>query len=646
MLKPEDLKNLPENFMKQMQDLEDYLITEISRRIAKQGELSETAIHQIERAALNGADIKEIEKYVSKVTNAAMKDIDREIRECVDNSIDLDNAIFKRAGYDPVDLAKSASLTKIIEAGLKQTKGELLNITGSMGFEKVLGEGVEGYKEFYQHAMDFSALLVQTGSVDYITATRMVTKKMTDKGLSWVDYASGHTNRVDVAARRAIITGVNQMNSQMTNSLIEQFGAEYVETTAHMGARPDHQIWQGQVFHIGGAKDGYPDFYEATGYGTVTGLCGANCRHSYFMFFPGISERTYTDAQLKNIDPAPITYKGKQYTYYEATQKQRQMETAIRKTKREIVSADASMDKDMFLAKSIRLQTQKAEYKSFSNIANLRVKMERTQEVGYGRSIAQKSVVATKKAPKVIQKDFDITDEGKYTNLRYSGDLEHKIDQYQNYIGHEYATQNFSVRESNTLWDKRIGYIQNTKGYKYINNYMRELIPALDRPGRGVTIRVAKRATRNNALVKDYIGTRKVDEDYLKNVLHLDTRSLFKSKKCKDAGGVPRDVTVPKDADSASIVADMINKLVGTKEGTVTDKAFTSISLSRDLNYFTHYPIRFDIQMPKGTKGLITSNMQESEFLAQNGSSLEILGATVYNDGEKDCIKIFARIVQ
>lgn len=381
MLTPEQLKALPENVVELLQDLEDFLIYDIARRLAKQGELTDTVLHQIGRAAGIGTSIKEIEKAINKTTQAAIDDIDRTIRETIDKSIELDNVIYKKAG-------------------LRQTKKDMYNFTGSMGFTYLQG-GKYLFKpitQFYQDTLDLALFQASTGAVDYKTAVRMATKKMTDNGLTFVDYASGHKNRVDVAARRAILTGVNQMNLRMTDSIMDQLGAEYVETTAHMGARPSHQIWQGRVFHMGGPKNGYLGFEEITGYGTGPGLGGWNCRHSYFAFFPGISERNYTDEQLENIDPPPFRYDGKSFSHYEATQEQRRMETDIRKTKREIAAADGLGDKDLMTAKSIKLNQQVNKYRDFSKTAKMRAKMDRTQAYPeFGRSIAQKASWTVKK---------------------------------------------------------------------------------------------------------------------------------------------------------------------------------------------------------------------------------------------------------
>lgn len=384
MIKPGDLKDLPVNFLDTLREIEDFIIIDVCRRVAKEGQFTDTAIHQIKMAAKHGADIKALEKYISKATGAAIKDIDRQIRSLVADSIEQDNAVYRRAGYDPIDISRSMALSEIVEAGIRQTKGELRNITRSMGFRDMSG-GFTHYRKIFERVMDTTSMLVLTGGMDYISATRIASKRLTENGLEYVNYKTGHFNRVDVAARRAIVTGVNQMAANMNENIIEKLGAEYVEVTAHSGARPDHKEWQGRVFHIGGAKDGYRDFESSTGYGSGAGLCGWNCRHSFFPFFPGISARAYSEYDLANIDPPDFTYNGKRFTYYEATQRQRAYETAIRKTKREILAADSLGDNELALAKSIRLKSQRELYKDFCRKGKLQMQIERTQVLGFDK---------------------------------------------------------------------------------------------------------------------------------------------------------------------------------------------------------------------------------------------------------------------
>ncbi len=165
-----------------------------------------------------------------------------------------------------------------------------------------------------------------------------------------------------------------------------------------MGARPDHQVWQGKVYKLTGSEPGYPNLAEATGYGTGAGLKGWNCRHDFYPFIPGISERAYTDEELNNIDPPPFEYEGKTYDAYEASQMQRRMETEMRKTKRELIGFENAGLDDDYTATAIKLRRQKEYYKDFSGKAGLPLQNERTQVLGFGRKEAQKAVWAEKKS--------------------------------------------------------------------------------------------------------------------------------------------------------------------------------------------------------------------------------------------------------
>ena len=236
----------------------------------------------------------------------------------------------------------------------------------------------------------------------------------------------------------------------------------------------------------------------------------------------------------------------------------------------------------------------------------------------------------------------DITEGGKYGRIKAR-----TADQYAKAIEHDFTTQKLSVKELNQLWQKNGGYIQNSSGYKMINNYLRGVISKIGNPQARITEKVLNRVTKNNSLKKDLIGIRKVDMNYLKNVLGINIDGLVKDGRRMTAQGGARIVSVPKGNASAKRIVDEINRLVGTPEGTVLDKAYTSISLSEDLNFFQHFPVEFELQMPKGTKGLITNNLMESEFITQKGSSIEILGTKVYNNKNKEvCIKIFGKVVQ
>lgn len=398
-LTPKQLEELPENIIKIYQELEDFILEDFSKRLSKVGTITDTAKWQAYRAQEIGVSMENIKKEIERITELSEDEINRLFKECALDSLENDNKIYKNAGLSPLDLENTPFLKKYLESAINQTNKELFNFTQSMGFAEIIN-GKVVYKpiaKYYHDALDFAQFQITSGVTDYRTAVKMAVKRLSDSGIKYVNYDSGWANRLDVAVRRATLTGANQMAQQMTILGMEELGCEYVETSAHAGARPDHARWQGQVFSWKSKDSKYPNFEESTGYGTGSGICGWNCRHSFFPFFPGISTPTYTKKQLDNIDPENIFYNGREYTYYEATQRQRKIETMIRKTKRELILYRGVGLKDEFTNVSIKLQRQKQAYKDFSKAAGIRVKNERHQVLGFDKSISQKSVWARKK---------------------------------------------------------------------------------------------------------------------------------------------------------------------------------------------------------------------------------------------------------
>ena len=389
-LTPEQLKNIPENIVKLYRDLEEFIIDDIARRISKAGEVTSTAKWQLERA--KDLSMDNIEKEIERVLGLANEELENTFKQSALTSVQAESKIYKEAINKEIKIKGNTLLEKVLEAAIKQTKGELKNISQSLGFAQIVN-GKIVYKDiakFYQDSVDLALMQVNSGVLNSNEAIKQAVKKLADSGLRTIDYENGWSNRVDVAVRRAVVTGSNQMCHKMTELTMDELGAEYVETTAHAGARPDHQEWQGQVFCYKGKSDKYPDFVEKTRYGYGDGLGGYNCRHSFYPFFPGISKRAYSEEHLNNIDPEPFEYDGKTYTYYEALQRQRKLETSIRQKKRELITYNAAGLKDDFNNSSILLNRLKSEYKSFSNAGDLTVRNDLMQVYKYGQSISQK----------------------------------------------------------------------------------------------------------------------------------------------------------------------------------------------------------------------------------------------------------------
>lgn len=401
VLTPQELQEISVKLGKITQKFEDALLEDISRRIAKTAGVTDTAEYQILRLKELGYANDFIENQIAEYTQLSEKEIQQVFFDVAQVSDEFYSQVYQKAGKEFIPLAENEYIQQLLSAGIEQTSGELKNFTGSMGFSLPSPNGGVKFKpiaEAYQEVLDLAQFQVSTGVFDYNTAVRRAVKSLTDSGIRFVDYASGHVNRADVAARRAILTGVSQMTGKISLQNAAELETDIVEVTAHAGARPDHAEWQGRWYSLSGKSKKYKGLAEATGYGTGAGLKGWNCRHDFYPVLDGIDKPTYTEEELKNIDPPPIEYKGETLTYYECTQKQRKMETAMRKTKREIIGAKGSGDDEQFTVKSVLLRRQREEYNAFSKKAGLLTQNERTQVYGFDRSISAKSSAAYRKA--------------------------------------------------------------------------------------------------------------------------------------------------------------------------------------------------------------------------------------------------------
>ena len=379
---PEILDALPEELAELYRGLEATLLTEICSRLKLRDELNEVTVQDIKALRSHGIDLKEIEKAIRQTTGISEK----KLNELIDNVVDRNQKYYTEV----IDFARVTQPDVLVDATTidaikRQTWDGFRNITASMGFLVDAGRTMRPPAKAYQWALDAATLKVESGAISYGQAIKEAVRELASSGLRVVDYESGHRDHVDVAVRRAVMTGVSQLCSKYTEQEAEYLETPYFEVSAHAGARDkpgpspwsSHKNWQGKVYSV---RDGdiYPSIYKVCGLGAVDGLEGANCRHRRFPWVEGVSERTYTDDQLKHIDDGlGCTYDGKTYTAYEATQMQRRVEREIRKLKREKAAYKAAGLHEDETAVNIRLRRLNAKYKAFSAEAGLPEQPER-----------------------------------------------------------------------------------------------------------------------------------------------------------------------------------------------------------------------------------------------------------------------------
>ena len=470
MLTPDQLEALPRRFVQLWQQVEDDILQDIARRMKSLGKLdplTPTAIWQAwrlaETRAVRGNTVATLAKYTGK----SRAEIKRLLETAGAQTLAADDAVYTAAGLDPPPVNQSPALLNLLNAGYRQTCGTWQNLTATTA-NTVTGA--------FEDRLSRAWGLISTGALDYNTAIRRAVDDLADT-MPYITYPSGHTDTLEVAARRAVLTGVNQTCAKLQLKRMEEMGCEFVEVTAHEGARPTHAVWQGRVYHRGGAvvQDGerYEDFETATGYGTGPGLCGWNCRHNFYPFYPGVSVRNYTDERLAELDARNIPYGGGLYTRYEIAQMQRALERRVRKYKRRYLAETAAgVDAGQSAAK---LKAARQQLSAFLEETGERLDGARAAVPGFGQREAKQADAAAER----------------YTNPAASGILDTSnrigVNPDVNFVCkldkelYKVVTEDIRTDEV-IITDERIQHIQerHPDDYERFSTYLAEIIQSPD----------------------------------------------------------------------------------------------------------------------------------------------------------------------
>lgn len=384
MLKASEIERVSMALDNPLRDLEMQIMEDIVRRIKINGEITRSADWQIYRLHELGMSKREIKKAIADNLDLSKAEIKELYNDILQKGYEWDDSIYKTKGKARIPLEENEGLQRLLSAVSEQTSGELKNISQSLGFAVKQPDGKLKFTQaadFYQQSLDNAIMGIASGAFDYNTVIKKVISDMTNSGLRTVDYATGWSNRADVAARRSVMTGLSQLTAKMNEDNAKELGTDYFEVTWHSGARPSHQEWQGKVYSK-------KELETICGLGTVTGLCGANCYHDYYPFIPGISERSYTDeelAQMNAEENKPVKYGDKEYTKYEALQRQRKLETAMRAQRQKIhLLEEAGADEEDIINARCRYRGTSQEYARFSKAMGLPQQRERVTADGLG----------------------------------------------------------------------------------------------------------------------------------------------------------------------------------------------------------------------------------------------------------------------
>lgn len=397
MLTPEQLAHCADDILELYSKLEEAIVRDIARRVAKTGTMTDTAIWQAQHMQELGTLNSDILNSISKYSGKCESELKKLFEDAAITATEYDNEIYRANGLNPKSIKVSDTQLQILEAGYKKTQGNLSNLT--------LTTAVSSQTSFI-NTCSLAELKASSGAFTPQQAITDAIKQVAQDG-AFVIYPSGHRDRLDVAVRRNVMTGIGQTTGQICLANARELGCDLMEITAHAGARPSHSYWQGQVVSLSGRK-GYLSLSDI-GYGSGDGFKGWNCRHDWYPYFEG-STRMYDEEKLKQMDAKNIQYPdGSMHTLYEAEQKQRAYERKIRESKRILAAYDESIKnaddeaikkayQNIFNKESVKLKNREAELNNFCDKTGLLKRNDRVQKYGFGRSTAQKAVQANKKA--------------------------------------------------------------------------------------------------------------------------------------------------------------------------------------------------------------------------------------------------------
>jgi hypothetical protein len=414
MLTAEQLDALTDPILDLYERYTQSVINDIARRLAGLEYARPTAAWQMQRLTESGKVYENALEELSRLTGKT----DAVLREMFDKAgvkaLRFDDSIYQAAGLNPLPLNLSPAMAQVLSAGLKKTQGVAQNLT--------MTTAASGQQAFID-AADLAYMQISTGAFDYNSAIQQAVKQVASQGLSVVNFVSGRQDQLDVAMRRTVLTGVNQTVGNLQIARADEMGCDLVETSAHVGARnhgtgpANHESWQGRVFSRSGKSTKYPSFIEITGYGTGAGLCGWNCRHSFYPWFEGISENAYSQTELDSYANKTVQYNGEEMSVYDAKQQQRAIERKIRYWKRQegalkAAGQDASAETEKVKAWQAKMREFIGQMNESLETGGVKWKWQRQPE-------RERIVIASQVK---VDKDLELAQQGKLFSLQSKED--------------------------------------------------------------------------------------------------------------------------------------------------------------------------------------------------------------------------------
>lgn len=392
-LTPEQIDGLRARMEDIAQPIIDWLLADLAERVAEAGEMTSTAAYEAYRAKALGASQRELKKFLKKQLSLSNREVRRLLQAAARFSSEDD---FDRVGVWATE-AQQESLEQMTQAAIQLATKDFENLTQTLGMVDCITGRPLPLQDAYRQAMDFAFEQIFTGAADYETAIRQATRKLADRGVVAIDYASGVSCELGAAVRRNMMGGMGLLVEQITQANHDALGCDGWEISSHTACAPDHEPYQGRQY----SDAEYTRLNE-----TLKRRIGTlNCGHVASPIILGVNSPQYTEAELEEFRRANaegITYEGRHYTAYEATQRRNRFESAIRRQKRRILVDEKAGDADQLPADRIKLTRLNQEYNKFCKAADLKTRPQRLQQDGFGRRQAAQAGAAGRKHLKTI----------------------------------------------------------------------------------------------------------------------------------------------------------------------------------------------------------------------------------------------------
>ncbi len=386
MLTPEQIEGFRLAAGRLIDPVNTYLLKDIARRIQEAGKLTSTAAYEAWQVEWLGKGRKELERELSQLLGVTRREARKLLRSAA--RYGYDTTLSRYPGH-LVPFDTNQAIQQIVSAAVTLAGDELKNITQTKAILMVDPYGrYQALPKAYCACTDYAFQQVFTGAADYNTAIRQACAGIAKHGVS-IAYASGVHTSLEAAVRRNIMGGLGLMTEQISRQNHDDLGCNGWEISAHANSAPDHEPIQGRQYS--------DKAYDTLNNGLVRRIGTLNCGHVASPIILGVNSPQYSAEELEKFrqdNEAGVTFDGKHYTGYEATQMQRRLERAIRAQKRRVLLAGPE---DAAPRKS-RLVLLQQEYHRFSDGVGLRTEDERLEVSGFGPKQMKSAKAAVSKA--------------------------------------------------------------------------------------------------------------------------------------------------------------------------------------------------------------------------------------------------------